>query len=234
MNRILPLAAWEVRIQFRQGIYYAAAFVVVVMAVVLAQLPRAAVELLAPVMIFMDLSVIGVYFMAGMLYLERQEGSIQALITSPLEPSQYLAVKVLSLTLLAVLSTAGVVLIAYGPGANWLPLLIGVALNSWMMTLYGFWLAARYASISEFVAPSLLYFVPTQLPLLAHFGIWMGWPLYLVPTQATMLLIEAGFRPIAPWQWGYAVVYLALAGAVTWRMARRAFDCFVLGEEAAR
>ncbi len=41
MNRILPLAAWEVRIQFRQGIYYAAAFVVVVMAVVLAQLPRA-------------------------------------------------------------------------------------------------------------------------------------------------------------------------------------------------
>ncbi len=35
-------------------------------------------------MIFMDLSVIGVYFMAGMLYLERQEGSIQALITSPL------------------------------------------------------------------------------------------------------------------------------------------------------
>ncbi len=135
----------------------------------------------------------------------------------------------LSLTLLAVLSTAGVVLIAYGPGANWLPLLIGVALNSWMMTLYGFWLAARYASISEFVAPSLLYFVPTQLPLLAHFGIWMGWPLYLVPTQATMLLIEAGFRPIAPWQWGYAVVYLALAGAVTWRMARRAIRLLCLG-----
>lgn len=182
----------------------------------------------------MHLSVIGVYFMAAMFYLERQEGSLQALVTTPLKLDRYLVVKALSLTLLAVLATAGVALMVYGVHANWLPLLAGAGLNSWLMTLFGFWLAARYASISEFIAPSILYFVPTQLPLLAHFGVCSGWPIYLMPTQGTVLLMEAGFGPIAPWQWAYAVLYLALASLVTWRMARRAFDRFVIGVEPAR
>ncbi len=230
MRRVLSTLGWELRIQARQGIFFAAAFIVIVWAAMLAQLPRAAVELLLPVTVFMDLSVIGVYFMAGMLYLERQEGVLQALIVTPLKPGQYLAVKVVSLALLAMAATLGVVLMGAGPRANWLPLLLGAGLNSWLMTLFGFWLAARYSSISEFLAPSLVYFVPTQLPLLGHFGVWSGWPLYLIPTQATMLLMEAGFRPIAPWQWAYAVAYLALASVVMWVLARRAFDRFVVGE----
>lgn len=234
MRRLVALVMWEARIQYRQGIYFAAAFVVVLMAAAYAQLPRPAVELLLPVTVFMDLSVIGVYFMAALLFLERQEGSLQALVITPLRPGQYLAVKALSLTLLAVLATAGVAVTGYGLHAHWLPLLVGAGLNSWLMTLFGFWLAARYTSISEFVAPSILWFAPTQLPLLAHFGIWTGWPLYLIPTQGTMLLMEAGFGSIARWQWAYAIGYLALASVVTWRMARRAFDRFVVLEEPAR
>ncbi len=42
MRRVLSTLSWELRIQARQGIYLAAAFIVIVWAAMLAQLPRPA------------------------------------------------------------------------------------------------------------------------------------------------------------------------------------------------
>lgn len=227
MNRLATILRWDVTLQGRQGFYYAALVVTVLWCVVMLQLPPNGRAVLLPLIIFIDLSIFGFYFMAGLLYLEKGEGILEALVVTPLPRITYLLSKVISLTLLAVLIVVAVVLVTYGPAINWLVLVAGVVLNSGIMILVGFILAVRYRAISEFFIPSVIYLIPTQLPLLDYLGIWEGWPIYLVPTQATMLLIQAVFIPIAPWQYVYAISYLIVVAVVVMWWALRAFDRFI-------
>jgi fluoroquinolone transport system permease protein len=231
MSRLWSSLQWDVRAQLRQGIYYAAIYLVVVWVVGLALLPEAATEWLLPFAVFMDLSVFGVYFMAAILFLEKGDGVLEALVVTPLRRAEYLAAKLGSLILLAMLATAAVVAINYGLEVNWLWLMLGVLLNSWIMVLTGFALAVRYNNISEFLIPSIIFLAPTQVPLIDYFGVWQGWPIYLVPTQPAMLLIEAAFRPIAAWKVVYALVYGVVAGGVLTWVALRSFDRFVVRKE---
>lgn len=227
MNRLATILRWDITLQGRQGFYYAALVVTAVWCVALLQFPPNVRLLLLPLAIFIDLSVFGFYFMAGLVYLEKGERVLEALVVTPLPRLAYLLSKVASLTLLAVLIVIAVVLVVHGPAINWLVLLAGVVLNSGILILLGFILAVRYRAISEFFIPSVVYMLPTQLPLLDYLGIWEHWLLYLLPTQATMLLIQAVFVPIAPWQYVYAFGYLTVvAVGVTW-WALRAFDRFI-------
>lgn len=228
MSRTLSTLGWDLRIQFRQGFYYAALFVIALWALLLSVLPDEAVELFLPFIIFFDLSIFGFYFMAGMLFLEKGEGVLHALVVTPLRTTEYLISKAFTLSLLAVFVSIAVVLIGYGPHINWLLFIPAVALNSWMLVLVGFVLATRYDAVNEFLIPSIIYMVPSQLPALWYFGIWDSWLLYLVPTMPSMLLLAGSFQPIEGWQIIYSFVYLIVVCIfVTW-WARRAFERFVV------
>lgn len=219
---------WDIRLQYRQGMYFAAIFVILLWWSLLSLLPQEGKALFLPFALFMDLSVFGFYFMAGILFLERGERVLEAIVVTPLPRYGYLLTKVISLTLLAIVMSAILVLLLHGPAVRWGLLLIGVALNSWLLTLFGFILAARYNGISDFLIPSIVFTAPSQLPLLYYFGIWDHWLIYLVPTQPVMLLIEGGFGPIADWQLLYSLVYLLVAGVVVTVWALRVYERFVV------
>lgn len=228
MNRLASTVRWDLVNQYRQGFFIAALFVVGVWAVVLWNLPDPAVDLLLPFIIFFDLSVFGFYFMAGMLFLEKGDGVLQALVVTPLHSWEYLVSKALTLALLAVMVSVMVVLVVHGTVVNWLLFVPGVALNSWLLVLVGFILAARYDAVNEFLIPSVLYMIPSQLPALYYFGIWENPLLYLVPTMPSMLLLAGAFRPVAGWQIAYAFVYLLISCAVVTWWAQRVFVRFVV------
>ena len=228
MSRFRALLRWDVTVQWRQGLYFAAAFVVAIWAVLLPQLPPAAREEILPYALFMDISVIGFYFMAGVLFLEKNDGVLAALVVTPLRRGEYLLSKVVSMTLLALVASSAVVLLVHGWRLNWGLLLLGVAINAWVMILLGFWLASRYAGISDFLVPSLVYMAPSQLPALVYFGVSHAWFLYLIPTQPAMVLLEAAFRPVPAWQLLYAVSYGLLACAVVAWLAVSAYERFVV------
>ena len=165
--RLLSTLRWEITVQFRQGFYYAALFVIVVWTLLLSQLPTAGSRLLVPIVLFMDVSVFGFYFMAGMLYLEMGDGVLDALVVTPLRKLEYLVVKIVALTLLAVVVSIGVAaIVAWITGVvdiNWPLLLLGVIANSWLLTLLGFTVAVRYDNISDFflMSPALYGSLPT-------------------------------------------------------------------------
>lgn len=232
MSRIAALLGWELRLQARQGIDLAAGVVLITWLAVLSQLPARTQDLLLPFAIFMDVSVFGLYFMAGMLFLEKGDRVLQALVVTPLPRPGYLATKLLSLMLVSLVVTLLLTLLLHGAtGVNWVLLLLGTGLNAWLMVLAGFILAARYDAINEFIVPSIIFLAPSQLPLLGYFGIWESWLLYLVPTQPAMLLIEGAFNPLATWQLVYALVYLPFCCVVATVWALRVFDRFVVSAQ---
>jgi fluoroquinolone transport system permease protein len=225
---------WDVQLQWRQGLFYAALFVALVWIVLLSQVNALIARYLLPAMLYIDLSIFGFFFMAGLLYLEKGEGVLTALVVSPLRSWQYLVAKLATLTALGLLVSLLVVAVIQRDPVRW-PLLVGgLIVNSLLFTLASFVLAVRYDAINEFLIPAIGLLGAAQIPLLDGFGIWSGWPLYLLPFQASLLLVRSAFEPLAAWQWVYALAYVGVLIVTGYLWALRAFDRFVVRAPGGR
>jgi fluoroquinolone transport system permease protein len=103
-----------------------------------------------------------------------------------------------------------------------------VALTGAIYCLYGFVVVAGYDAINEYLFPSLLYTSVLSLPLLQYFGLWDSAWFYLHPIRAPLLLLQAAFRPIAPWQWLYGIGYGALWIGLAYAAGQRSFARLVI------
>ncbi len=229
MNRLFAAIRHDFRLQWRYGLYYAAVFVSVVWIALLSQIPPRSLDLALPFIIFTDLAVIGFYFIAGMVMFEKGEDTLSALAVTPLSFWEYLASKLITLTVLALAVTFAVVVPASrGEGFSPAMLAAGVVLTSLIFLLVGFIAAVRYDSISSFLLPSQLYLLPLSLPVLHYFGYWQAPVLYLIPTQSSLILLRGAFTPVEAWQVVCATVYQIIWVAVLARLALRAYDRYII------
>ncbi len=232
MKRLLSTIRCDLRLQQRNGFYYATAFVVAVYALGLSQLHAAGARLnlagLLPAVILNNLMITCFYFIGALVLLEKAEGTLAAQVVSPLRAGEYLAAKVISLTALALAYNLAVVALVVGNEFGALALIAGVGALAALIVMAGFVAVARYDSVNEYLLPSLPYAAGLMLPLASMFG-WDSPLLYLHPLQGPMLLVRAAFAPAEPWQLIYAVLASALwLGVGAW-LCRRSFQRFVVG-----
>lgn len=230
-GRLFLATVQDVRLQFRNGFYYASAFVATILVLALLQLPAIDLKPWWPAIILENLVINSFYFMSGLVLLEKGEGTLEALVVTPLRDWEYLAAKSLSLTMLSLAETLVVLLLIQGLSFHWGWLMIGLLLQIGIFALYGFFVVARYDSISEFLLPSVLWTFGYSLPLLHYFNLWRSPLMFLHPIQAPLVLIEAAFRPVPGWQIVYGVLYGGLWLGLAFLAARRAFHRFVIRKE---
>ena len=108
-----------------------------------------------PAILAVNLQITTFFFMAGLMLLERDEGTLTALAVSPLTPGAYLATRTVTLTALAAVETIMLVLIAFDAGGSWLLVLSGTSALGVIYTGFGAAVATRYASINALVAAGL-------------------------------------------------------------------------------
>lgn len=238
MKRLLATLWCDAQLQFRNGFYYAATLVAVVMGLALLQLgrwfPEMNVGWFLPGILLSNLLLSTFYFMGGLVLLEKGEGTLEAQVVTPLRSWEYLLSKVMTLAGLALAENLFVVSVGYGMRFAFLPLALGIGLITALFGLYGFSVVARYDSINEYLFPSLGYTVVLLLPLLDYFDIWQHWLFYLHPVQASLLILQAAFQPIAPWQWVYSLLYGGLWVGVLGVLSERAFQRFVITKAGTR
>ena len=234
MHRLAATLCLDLRLQMRNGFYYAVAFVLACWFLVLTRLPPIDWGYLLPAVVFGNLVMVNFYFVAGLVLLEKGEGTLEAQVVTPLADWEYLASKTLTLAALSVVEQVVIVWSAYGGGFAAGPLVAGVVLAGALYTLTGFLLVARYRSINEFMFPSVLFTTVLSLPLLHYFGLWDTWLLYLHPFTAPLALLGGAFRPIAPWEWAYGVLYSVAWAGLLLLAGRRAFDRFIVAREGVR
>lgn len=228
MMRLKTAVRWEMRLQFRNGFYYAAAFIAVMMTIVLWQLPRAELPTILPVFVLGNMTVGTFYFMAGLVLLEKGDGVLEGLVVTPLRESEYLAAKVASLTLLTLVENMLIVTAVYGFNYNLVLLVAGLGLMAGFNVLFGFIAVARYDSINRFLLPSVLMTMILTIPLLDYLGLWTSPLIYLHPGQAMLLLLKGAFQPIAAWQTMYAILYGALWLGLLFKASLRIFYRFII------
>ena len=234
MRRLAAAIACDARLQYRNGFYAAAAFVAVALVLLLRWVPQGYLGWLMPALVLTNMQVNTFYFLGGLVLLEKGEGSLEALVVTPLRRGEYLASKVLTLAFMSLVEALAIVALGYGTAFNPWALAVGVALTASLYCLYGFLVVARYDSINEYLFPSMLYTSVLSLPLLDYFGVWETPLVYLHPVQAPLVLLEAAFRPVDAWERVYGVLYGGLWVGLMGVLAVRAFGRFVVAREGVR
>lgn len=214
---------WDVRLQIRYGFYTVYAVLTAAYIVGLQVLETGLRTDATVLLIVTDPTILGFYFIAAMILFEKEEGVLDALVTSPIGDQGYLLSKVVTLSLLAVLASTLVAVLGHGRIPGLALLVPGVALSASLFVLIGFTAVARYNSINEYFISAVGWGTVLFLPLFGYIGIIETPLFYLLPAQPVLLLVEGGFRSLAAWEVVYGVGYLLVGNAVAYVGARRAF-----------
>jgi len=234
MNRLLNTIRWDLQLQFRNGFYYASAFVAILFIVMLKQFPEFDFRPWWPAIILENLTINAFFFMSGLVLLEKGEGTLEAQVVTPLRIWEYLISKVISLSVLALFESLTIIVLVSGVRFNWFWMVLGILSLIAIYSLYGFIVVSRYDSINEFLLPSVLWTIAYSLPLLYYFNIWRHWLLFLHPMQAPLTLMQAAFEPLPTWQIAYGVLYSALWAGIAFYASKRAFTRFVVRKEGIK
>jgi fluoroquinolone transport system permease protein len=196
MTPLLHALRWDVVVQARNGFYWASAFLIIVISALLLSVPesaRANSALWVPAILVINLQITTFFFVAGLMLLERDEGTLSALAVSPLSPSGYLVMRTISLTGLAAAETIAIVWIGFGTSGAWLLILGGTAALGVIYTGFGAAVATRYDSVNALLLPASAFVALLLLPLLPHFGLAPRLPFLVHPLEPPMTLIRAGY-----------------------------------------
>jgi fluoroquinolone transport system permease protein len=234
MSRLGVTVKGDVRLQVRNGFYWAAGFVAIYSILLLNLVDAETLTWLIPPFVFSNLMMNTFYFIGGLVLLEKAEGTLEAQVVTPLRTSEYLASKIVTLTALAILENLAIVGLTFGLGARISPLVVGMLLAGPIYALFGFATVARYDSINEYLFPSFIFASLLSPPVFTYFDVWDGWWTLAHPLQPAMALMEGAVRPLGVGEWTYGVL-----GSVAWIVpaflwSRRAFHRFVVVKEGSR
>jgi fluoroquinolone transport system permease protein len=234
MRRLIAAVGWDFRLQWRFGFFLVGAIVAVVTIALLRPFVGEGLGFLIPAWALGNLAVTTFYFAACLVLFEKGEGTLEAILVSPLRPAEYLASKALSLSALATVETLLIVALVYPGELRWLPLGLATFGMSLLYVLIGFVAVARYDSITEFLFPSVFYVTLLQLPILDSLGLWHSPLLYLLPSQAFLLLAKAAVEPVDSGPLVYAALYLTVSVGLCFRLAQRRFLHFLVRSRGVR
>ncbi|RDI44422.1 fluoroquinolone export ABC transporter permease subunit [Nocardia mexicana] len=225
----------DFRLQRRYGFYYATGFVIVLWAGVLAVVPDSLLGTAMPYVLMADLEFF-LFFIAGAVFFEKGEGTLFALLSTPLRFGEYLTAKLVSMCTLALATCVVVSLVDYGPRFDPFALIGGALSMALLMILAGFVTAPLFPSISEWIMPSTLILTLAAVPLFDYSGVIQHPAFYLIPTEGSILLLGAAFDQVSlsGAQIAYALGYpTACIAGLCW-VARRVFYAYVVNGEGGR
>ncbi|MFP4662161.1 MAG: ABC transporter permease [Halanaerobiales bacterium] len=230
MKGLLPTISCDIKLQLRNGFYYATLFVVIFFILGLSQLPEIDWNWLLPLVIVLNMNYTAFYFVGGLLLLEKDQGTLSVQGITPLKAGEYLLSKILSLSMLIIIESTILVIVLYGFSFNIFFLIAGTILAAAIYILSGFLAVVPYQSISDYILPSVGYAALVSIPLLTGFTQWNHWIIYLHPLQGPLILLNTVFMKAETWQLIYGFVYSLIWCSILFAYAKRAYSMLILGE----
>ncbi len=216
--------------QYRHGFYAVYAIVSLLYILILRNIPANTVSTASVFVILSDTSVLGFFFIGGILILERGQGILNALFITPLKIWEYLFSKTVSLSLLALAASLMIIVVGTGRVNNLLPFGAGVLLTSSLFTLLGSSIASRSASVNSYFGNAMVYLLPTFLPLLGFFGIYETPFWMIIPSQPVITLTLSVFGEISTAEIALSLFVLVVWNAIAAFTAHKFFSSSLSGK----
>ncbi|KKO54198.1 fluoroquinolone export ABC transporter permease subunit [Paenibacillus sp. DMB20] len=202
----------DVKLQLRHHFYSAYALISLAYLVLLHMIPENQRAVWSILLTFSDPSMLGFFFIGGLILLEKGQQLHDTLFVTPYSPAAYIWSKTLSLTCLSLASSLAIHAGTFGFHRNMVILIAAVVLTSVFFTLAGLGVAARCHTINGFFFLSALVSAVLVVPVLGTLGILPGKIFMLFPAGASLLLLQSVFEP-AP---SLAEMMLAFINLILW------------------
>ena len=187
-------------------------------------LPMEQLDALLIVLIFNDPVGLGMAFIGSLVLFEKGDRTLEALIVTPIRKSHYLMSKAISLTVLTLGISTAMAIAGHGWVFNYGYFIIGVTLSSLFFSFFGFMIVSSCKSFNEYIIKMAVWLLPIALPMLNFINVTDTLLWYILPTQATLILLEASFGPMETWKIIYSIIYLSISTGVCFYVALRAFE----------
>jgi fluoroquinolone transport system permease protein len=225
--RTLVALRRDLRLQWRQGFWLAYGLVCLSYVLVLQLFASEPAGpglrgLLTKLVVFSDPSVLGFFFIGGLMLLERSEGTLHGGFASPLRVEEWMLAKLGSLTLLAVVASFAIALPLCGSCVRPLWLLAAIVPTSTCFVLVGIVAGTRFSTVNRYLLGGGLLSMPLLLPMLAPLGIWDTPAFDLLPSGAALTLLDVGLGHVRPQAWPAvrALLVLGIWNLLFWQWAR--------------
>jgi fluoroquinolone transport system permease protein len=220
--RSLAAMRRDLRLQWRQGFWLAYLLVCLSYVLVLQLFGPGLRELLTTLVVFSDPSVLGFFFIGGVMLLERNEGTLYGAFASPLRVEEWMLAKLGSLTLLALAAGFAIALPLCAGCVRPLWLVAAIVPTSTCFVLVGIIAGTRFSTVNRYLLGGGLLSTPLLLPMLAPLGIWDTPAFDLLPSGAALELLEVGLGNVRPRAWPAvrALLVLGLWNLLFWQWAR--------------
>ncbi len=196
--RLLYALRADIKFQLKQGFYTVYILLTIMYMVILSPFSREIKEILVPLVVFSDPSMVGFFFIGAISMLERVQGVMQYVAITPLHSREYLLSKVISLTILALTAGTLITLFIYEGPVNWPLFYVGILLSSSFFTLYGFKASASSHTMNQYFLNMIPYMLIIVLPCLSLLGSPYSWIFTPFPSLVGLKLVFGAFQGLSP------------------------------------
>ncbi len=226
--RTLSTVAHDIKFQVKHGFYYAYAFVSILYIMLIRVMPREAREYASVIILMTDPAVLGFFFIGGIILLEKDQNIFASLFTTPLKAGEYIAAKLLSLTLLSLLSSAVIAFFATPGGFDPGLLILSIVPTSVFFTLLGIALAVRVKTINGYLIASPFFLTPFILPLFGFIKLFSSPAYGLLPGYGSLQLLAGAYYGVGLADALYSVILILIWDIIAFIWADRWFRRYII------
>jgi fluoroquinolone transport system permease protein len=192
--------------------------------VILSLLPPDVLQIAAPLVVFSDPTVLGLFFIGGIVMLEKLQGILMVVVITPLRSWEYLLAKVFSLALVSLMASLAIVLLTPGLEVKWSVLIISTLLSSSLFTLLGIMISAGCRTVNQYFVKMVPYMLLFILPCFSLIGFPYSKIFLLFPSVAALQLMMGAFTEFPIFETIALTLYLILINYFFFRIAVKMFD----------
>jgi fluoroquinolone transport system permease protein len=227
--RLIGALKTDIRFQYKQGFYWVYVLLTVIYLVLIQKLPAGIVrEYSIPLVIFTDPSLIGFFFIGGIVMLEKQQGITEYLAVTPLSPKEYFISKAVSLGTVAIAASFMIAIPLCRGSLNWGLLFIGISLTSVFFTFYGFIVAAGCRTVNQYFIKMVPFLLLAVLPCFSLIGFNYSWLFNALPSVSGLMLILGAFQGITLFEAALYILIMCLWILIIFRTALLVYDKKIL------
>lgn len=189
-----------------------------------------------PMVLLGDLATMGYMFIAAIIYFERGQGSINAVISTPVKTKEYIQSKIISFFIyILCVSLLVVYIVSFTKGleVKFIFVLLSISITSVFYMLLGLVLATKYKNFTDFLFPTGIVFLLLFVPILALLNLkqikFLDRFYYLWPTHGMILLMKGIYGSISIFNLIYAVGINLIFIWVLYKKCLKEFNRKIIG-----
>ncbi len=222
--RLLHAVLADIRFQLKHGFYLVYAIITAMYLIILSFLPENILSIALPLIVFSDPSVLGLFFIGGIILMEKGQGVLMVLVVSPLRTSEYILSKVISLTIVSLLAAFAISWFSYYPTVNWWLLLVATILASGIFTLLGIMINAGCNTVNQYMLRTIPYMLLFILPCFALLGFPYSELFVIIPSVAALKLMLGAYHGISGFEMAALAIYLFAINFIFLKLAITTFE----------